>query len=806
MNPEKEPRVEEAQEVYLILKRDYRISRNIRAQWYLNNLNKTFQVKNKSIEDCTSEIDIISVTPSIHGCNSDVSYLLTPSTDVVFLFHQYRLIFCLDLSPSTAAVDIQHGEILYNEVLPALAKCLTGLTQPFHIPGSKVLFQPQIFVTVVAHMPFLNSKARQILVQGWQVSAENLNVFMEYIEKQLMAIETSVVESTKLANKELNDARMAESSIGKPDVSDNTFDGNKDSSIKNVLNSATVTQSSMMMMTPATHDCNLVNMLRYGIFAVQLLPENSCAGIIIITDGMLGLPDVSLIDSLLTQLRNSSVSCSFLQVGSQYHPYSCYGLIPNTDLMQFIAKATLGTHIHVPLNIDVGDNTVNVFHKMSILWSFQRKLAEPNDREPKASDKEWSVRNHGFYSNVDMSVLRKKQSENTLEAPLQNILSCRLREGYTIKDVTFVGDNQIEVKLVFPWRPTVNIEYLLKSVWPLNYSYMTCHYEITIEGNYDFLHDVTCLVKKPVTSPFRANVVKKYWQTLQSISQTDQLLARLCSFASNPVNYTVPDSNKNGVPLFFVPPNNSNTPVPCCSDNTHSAYSVFSNFWKPMCMLDISIWQKWMHTHSIGILLEHDMQLPKYLHQPNSTGRYNLVQCRQAIMSVHRFLRDWSSFVLIENHSYIKLIFREKDKPPVSFYIIRVTTKAPCMVIRLAFLGGMSGFERNKVVQDLKDKILSLNFPQRAMSKEPSMPKSTQLRMSHRSGDGSTMVRDKIYRSPLQRAWSEINCCVLMHKPVEKMIVRYERIPVDFKSPVHMMELDDNRRTNSMNTSSSMAQ
>lgn len=41
--------------------------------------------------------------------------------------------------------------------------------------------------------------------------------------------------------------------------------------------------------------------------------------------------------------------------------------------------------------------------------------------------------------------------------------------------------------------------------------------------------------------------------------------------------------------------------------------------------------------------------------------------------------------------------YREPDKPPISFYIIKVTARAPCVVIRLAFLGGTSGYERNKV-------------------------------------------------------------------------------------------------------------
>lgn len=46
-----------------------------------------------------------------------------------------------------------------------------------------------------------------------------------------------------------------------------------------------------------------------------------------------------------------------------------------------------------------------------------------------------------------------------------------------------------------------------------------------------------------------------------SINQTDQMLVHLQSFNSLPENYMIPESTKNGVPLFYIPPG-STTPVP----------------------------------------------------------------------------------------------------------------------------------------------------------------------------------------------------------------------------------------------------
>lgn len=54
--------------------------------------------------------------------------------------------------------------------------------------------------------------------------------------------------------------------------------------------------------------------------------------------------------------------------------------------------------------------------------------------------------------------------------------------------------------------------------------------------------------------------VAQGWPLLCSINQTDQMLAHLQSFSSVPEHFTLPDSTKSGVPLFYIPPG-STTPV-----------------------------------------------------------------------------------------------------------------------------------------------------------------------------------------------------------------------------------------------------
>lgn len=54
--------------------------------------------------------------------------------------------------------------------------------------------------------------------------------------------------------------------------------------------------------------------------------------------------------------------------------------------------------------------------------------------------------------------------------------------------------------------------------------------------------------------------VAQGWPLFCSINQTDQMLAHLQSFSSVPEHFTLPDSTKSGVPLFYIPPG-STTPV-----------------------------------------------------------------------------------------------------------------------------------------------------------------------------------------------------------------------------------------------------
>uniref|UniRef100_A0AAR2L548 SZT2 subunit of KICSTOR complex n=1 Tax=Pygocentrus nattereri TaxID=42514 RepID=A0AAR2L548_PYGNA len=740
------PQVEEADQVYLLMKEDYHISRNVRLSWFLSRLNQVIWRSPKSeLLKSENELDILSILPK--GWQPDslptsMPYLLVPSTRVTFLARRYRFIIELDLSPSTGIVDDSTGEMIFDEVFHALSRCLAGLAAPFKIPGTDFLFQPEIFITILAYSSIVGLSSHQVLVQGSQLDCTDLDQFLHRIYQQLRAVENNIAEVLQQQHKQEQPQRKQGVSM-------------------------------------VTADVGLVSMVRQGILALQLLPPNSTAGIVIITDGVTSVPDVAVCEALLNQLRSGTIACSFVQVGGAY-TYDCsFGYIPNVELMKFMSMATFGSYLSIcPEPAQVGQE-MNSYHRAFLTYSFLRTSESINpDYYCFSQHKLFNEHLVSASGNPALVLRRKKHTEKEVHAELVSVVSVRLREGYAIREINFTkGGTQLEVKLVLLWKHNMRIEYVAAACWPLLPAKRTTWVEVTMEGSYDILHDISCTLRKPITSPYRTSVIRRFWNTLQGINQTDQMLVHLQSFNSIPEHYTIPESTKNGVPLFYIPPG-STTPVLSLQHSglKDSSQSQFASYWKPILSMDANFWQRWLHMHRITIILEHDIPVPKHVHSAGNNGRFSTIQCRIAHSTLTSLLRDWSSFVLVEGYSYVKLIYSAADQTPISFYLVRLISKAPCMVLRLGFPIGTMAHTRNKIVDDLREQILRLRFPHRVQNKEAT-PKTKRKVLGNASPSKSPPL-------PAPKpALSDRPCVVIFSKPLEKLLIRYEKLPTDFRTP-----------------------
>lgn len=70
---------------------------------------------------------------------------------------------------------------------------------------------------------------------------------------------------------------------------------------------------------------------------------------------------------------------------------------------------------------------------------------------------------------------------------------------------------------------------------------------------YEFLHDTTCLSKKPIKSQYRQSVVARFWAALTSLTESNNMLAHFSWFpGSGWTWYSVPDTIRNGMPVFYL--------------------------------------------------------------------------------------------------------------------------------------------------------------------------------------------------------------------------------------------------------------
>uniref|UniRef100_A0A8C5A1V2 Uncharacterized protein n=1 Tax=Gadus morhua TaxID=8049 RepID=A0A8C5A1V2_GADMO len=142
-----EPEVTKADQIYLLMKEEYRISRNVRLAWF------SWQTKPKHLLQLHSEneLDLLSVLPQKDGSQSQ-----PPTARPCMLIPSTRAI------PSTGIVDDSAGKLIFDEVFNALFKMSrwSCSTLPKFLATSQV-FQPKVFITILAYSSIIGLSSHQ---------------------------------------------------------------------------------------------------------------------------------------------------------------------------------------------------------------------------------------------------------------------------------------------------------------------------------------------------------------------------------------------------------------------------------------------------------------------------------------------------------------------------------------------------------------------------------------------------------------------------------------------------------------------
>lgn len=252
--------VPEAKVVYLLMKPNIPISRMSRVKWLLDRLN-TIVKQDENLdfwEDAEQEFKVLSV---VNGVNKESTIgVVVPTTKINLLANSYRIVFCLDMSPSQCTVDLHHGEILFDELMACFERTILGISQELCVPGclGHPLI-PDIYVTVIAHTPFFMSPAQQVLVKGVRISGTG-----NAVEELLLSVSSQL---RHLSQRIADVAGMAHDRLDQQITNVGHFIGELIDEEPHLD-----LPPNIPMVSP---DANFVNMLRYSMLALSLLPEYS---------------------------------------------------------------------------------------------------------------------------------------------------------------------------------------------------------------------------------------------------------------------------------------------------------------------------------------------------------------------------------------------------------------------------------------------------------------------------------------------------------------------------------------------------
>ncbi|VDO73334.1 unnamed protein product [Heligmosomoides polygyrus] len=657
-------------EIFIYMHRNFRVSRNIRAHWLFDHLNKTVRIEEESAAEVVASFLRLDLSKIDALISINLAFL-----QITYISRYYRHVFVLDLSPSTIVAVSEN----YLELLFRLLICFT-------IPGTRRTFSPQIYVSVCVFIPFLAFESLfQVLVQGILLTESNINSVLHTVTEKFNNLLNSLYFYSKGILQKWGTLRRRhrvspftslQVVISAPPKAP--------AHPRNIMDYAkgiwpvSATEDESMSRNPLCDgyihpEWALIFMLRLGLIAVQMMHENTQSNIIVITDAVCGMPDASALQQLLSQLRSYTVSCSFIQLQGRSRSEACFGHVASCELFHFLAMATFGVYIPNcrcsigPLvcsedEEEVDENEykpLNPFHRALLCWCFQNALQDNvhitnlvNEINPEFAQ---------LYKN---DVVRHRYIRSIYRSALHEILYIRLREGFTLKQVRLCNSgSRIMIVLSMPFRPLVFIDYTIIANWPSDRMNVTV--DLVIQAPYNELKDL--LSEGQFPNAVRQKLVKSLRNLIDDILEADRVLLHIHAFNTDPVYYRIPVGVSTKIPIFTL------------EDKT-----------------------------KMSIFLGGSISLCLYCLEMKSSD------------------------------------------VPIYFYMIKVTLEAPCLVLRTAFLGGISSTERRNVSPFL-----------------------------HISAAGAFIHQ---WMNSVQEALSVIR------RPLERIMIRYRSIPKDLLTIVRVCE------------------
>ncbi|CAD5216067.1 unnamed protein product [Bursaphelenchus xylophilus] len=754
---------DDAEELFMLMEGSLRVSRNVRAKWFFQNLGRKLNYKDDNLPPNADGIRLVGGIPK-SSQNVGDELRVSPTTVVTYFSNCYRLIFVMDLSPSAFSTDESgSGSVFYTRILKVVKSCLENVVKSFDFPGSKIQFRPQIYITFCAFSPFLCFTHESVLLQGVLLNEETIDLvvanlirkFHSYVNDLCSYCQPYLSEWQVERRKFRKFADKVASALY--DVVNENGENIDSKELRGFPKSFPdfKENSAVGFIQP---DWALVFMVRLGLMAVQMLPEHTQSNLVIVTDGICAIPDGDALQNLISQLRSLTITCSFIQLEQSSLKGPSLGHVGFTELFKFLAKATFGKFLYEKDLVDVPDRQLSFYHRAFLSWNFQR--AYDLDDESKTLD----------ILGLNNEITRNRRFSHSYYTSLYKLLYVRLREGYTIKSVsTFVRDNveMIRVQLSLLWETRATIDYIVSSPWIEDFQELSHIYvELFIEGSVDSQMEL-------FTDIDGADPLK---DTVTRLLQVDGLLVHLHSFCRQPAFYQVPKELQAENSALFEQKAGK---FVITEKSKRLSNRTFTKFWAPACNIDESLWQKLVHMHTVRLLLTEDDYLPRQLFTKHDRMKtMDEITCQTSSQKVIQLLNQEASFTLVKDSCFVKFVKIDCEQPPQYFYIIRAVFDIPCVILKMAFLGGLSSKKRSAIVHELCSRICAI----KGQKSYNLMTKSAELWMQEE--------RNKLVYSKTKKTF-ETSLARVVNRPLERILVRYSKVPTDISNIVRLEDSSD---------------
>lgn len=226
---------------------------------------------------------------------------------------------------------------------------------------------------------------------------------------------------------------------------------------------------------------NLSYTLTAGLFALGMMPESASPSLVVVTDGVVK-SNLLHGSSILRRLMELDVSCSIIQLGGRegIAPSCNWGFIQDTEILRFVAEATLGKFMYSQdCTVSTSDisNRIqspqpkcrvapNMYHRAFLIRELCLLKPRPglDDFDDREESIGYSIANFPWDPKSVPEPIKMMQTvckDYLLNIPVEKLVTARIRQGFRTKGVSIANDKYL-ISMTLPWLPNVNVQYKIK--------------------------------------------------------------------------------------------------------------------------------------------------------------------------------------------------------------------------------------------------------------------------------------------------------------------------------------------------------